>query len=372
MKVSFVNLKPLSNRGGAEKWISEVGHIIEDMGNEVEILVPSCENNIAEIAGFKHIFYKSRIFILMKRLKLLNFYPPLLNIPLDNNLGVVYVTTIHSLLLFKKVIKLNTKLIVGTHDLFIPNHSVGVDLFQKISLSGINKLSKRHAITVHSLNLLTTNMFRKSKTDVIEIGNEFIVLLSEKKLEKNQEKLDSDRSNKFRVFFLGNLEPRKGSKLIPKLFRSFSANDKIEFVIAGKIKDKKLLKKLSTFHNNFIFKGEIDDLEKEFLFSNSDLFMFLSEREASPIVIEEAFSNGLPVVSTWVSIVKLNSFKISECTVCNRKIREVKNSIIKYYEYWSRDTQKYYSEKKARSVLYYSTYEMANYKEQLVDMILSS
>ena len=61
MKVSFVNLKPLSNRGGAEKWISEVGHIIEDMGNEVEILVPSCENNIAEIAGFKHIFYKSEL-----------------------------------------------------------------------------------------------------------------------------------------------------------------------------------------------------------------------------------------------------------------------------------------------------------------------
>ena len=85
MKVSFVNLKPLSHRGGAEKWIYEVGRMIVEEGNEAEILIPSDENKVMDILGFKHIFYKSKFFIIMKRLNLLNFYPPLLIIPSNYN-----------------------------------------------------------------------------------------------------------------------------------------------------------------------------------------------------------------------------------------------------------------------------------------------
>ena len=371
MKVSFVNLKPLSHRGGAEKWIYEVGRMIVEEGNEAEILIPSDENKVMDILGFKHIFYKSKFFIIMKRLNLLNFYPPLLIIPSNYNSEIFYVPTIHSLLLFKKVLKYKKKLIVGAHDLFIPNH-IGIDLFQKFSYIGIYILSMKQAITIHSLNSLTSSKFRNLKANIVEIGNEFIALSAERDFESNHKNLSINKDNKFRVLFLGNIEPRKGSKLIPNLLRSFSSNDNIEFIIAGKIRDKKILKKLIDSPSNFVLMGEIDDQQKRFLFSNSDLFIFLSEREASPIVIEEAFSNGLPVVSTWKSIINLNSFNISNCTVCNRKVGNVKDSIIRNYRLWSLNPFKYNLEKKARSELYINTYSKINYKEKIINMILRS
>ena len=358
--------------GGAEKWISEVGRMIEEDGNEVEILIPSDENKVADICGFKHIFYKSKFFIIMKRLNLLNFYPPFLNIPNCYGSEIVYISSVHSLLSFKKILKHKQKLIIGTHDLFIANH-IGVDLFQKFSFIGIYILTKKQSITIHSLNSLTTSKFKNHNANVIEIGNEFIALPPVKGSGNNNKKPTMAKNDKFKVLFLGNVEPRKGSGLIPNLLKSFGdATENIEFIIAGRIKDKKILKKLIEAPRNFVVMGEIDEQQKKLLFSTSDLFIFLSEREASPIVIEEAFSNGLPVVSTWKSIISLNSFKMSDCTICDRKISYIKNSIMKYYDSWLSDISKYNSEKIVRSELYINTYSKINYKEKIINMILRS
>ena len=126
MRIIFVNLKPISSRGGAERWIYMVSKTLKNLGYEVAVAVPDNQRREVVIEGIDHIFYKSFSYYLFEKLSILNLYPPFLNFKTDEKGDIFYVSTVHSIFLFKKIIKMKKKLIIGTHDLFIPNNNKSV------------------------------------------------------------------------------------------------------------------------------------------------------------------------------------------------------------------------------------------------------
>ncbi len=368
MKIAFLNLKPLSHKGGAEKWIGIVCNLLREQGDEVVVLVPSDRAWESDISGCKHIFYKSRIHTLFEKLGFLNLFPPFLNVTLPDDIDVIYVPTVHPLLLFRSVVKQKKKLLIGTHDLFIPNRTIGIDIYQKISLMGINFLARKGIVIIHSLNPMTTKAFEGSMAKVVEVGNEFLSGNFLNNRNVTGEELDAETNRPFRVLFIGNIEPRKGSKLMLPILDSFKSMYDILFIFAGKVLDKRLINDLNHIPINAVFKGTISEEEKSLLLSVSDVFLFLSDREASPIVIEEAFSYGLPIVSTWEGVKQLKSSKLAVFSVPERTVNGVKKSILDFYTLWRKDRAKFYADKNVRSSIYDNHFVRSEFEERITSM----
>jgi glycosyltransferase involved in cell wall biosynthesis len=370
MKIAFVNLQPISYNGGAERWIRAVCKMLLERGHDVLIFVPSNRDVREKILGIEHVFFKSRAYALFKKLGMYNLFPPFLNYRFNEEVDVVYVATIHPLLLFKSVLKGNKKLIIGTHDLFIPNKRLGIDIYQKISITGISYLASKGKVLVHSLNRMTSRAFKDTSVIKFEIGNEFLTDYEAVSGSNDSTRISSKIGQPFKVLFLGNIEPRKGSRLIPSIVGQFKTSTDISFIFAGRIKDAKLLKETNVLVDNADFKGTVSEADKVNLFRESDLFLFLSDREASPIAIEEAFSFGLPVVSTWRGITQLNSFPYSLCVISGRNADEILDSITSQYNLWKRDNRKYYLDLLLRSLSYRNRFHNYNSGEAIRKMFL--
>lgn len=370
MKIAFVNLQPINHNGGAERWIRAVCKMLTESGQDVLIFVPSDRAGRERILGIEHVFFRSKVYSLFKKLGICNLLPPFLDYRFNEEADVVYVPTIHPLLLFKSVLKANKKLIIGTHDLFIPNKLAGIDIYQKISITGISYLAGKGRVMVHSLNTMTSRAFNDTGVIKFEIGNEFLTDYEAVSGSNDCTRISRKIREPFKVLFLGNIEPRKGSRLIPSIVERFKTSTDISFIFAGKIKDAKLLENMTDLADNADFRGTVSEADKVNLFHESDMFLFLSDREASPIVIEEAFSFGLPVVSTWTGITQLSSFPYSLCVIPGRNADEIRDSIMSLYELWKRDTGKYYVDLLFRSLSYRNRFHNCDYGEAIRRMFL--
>lgn len=370
MKIAFFNLQPLDRNGGSETWIRKVFSMFKNNGDEVVIIVPSDRNRREIICGLEHIFFRSKMYSLLEKLGLKNLFPPFLDYKFSDEVDAVYVPTIHPLLLFKSVLKRKRKLIIGTHDLFIPNKRIGIDIYQKISIIGIGYLARRGRVIIHSLNPVTSRAFKGTEATIFEIGNEFVTRDMAIPKPNNPDVFRIENEKHFTVLFLGNIEQRKGSRLIPEIIEKFNKMEDITFIFAGKVKDTRLIKEMNNFTDIAHFMGSVIEADKIDLLSKSDLFLFLSDREASPIVIEEAFSFGLPVVSTWKGIEKLNSYSYSLCVLSGRTVDEIRDSITSLYHLWKQDTGKYYSGIYLRSMSYRDHFHSHSYDETIINMFL--
>jgi glycosyltransferase involved in cell wall biosynthesis len=116
--------------------------------------------------------------------------------------------------------------------------------------------------------------------------------VNEGKLNYNLEK---EKRTKKRIFFIGRHIPYKGLDLLVKAANKWG--DHIETIIAGQGPLTKKLKRMSE-NSSTIFVGRINDEEKSYYMSNSDLFVLPSttKNEAFGVVIAEALSFSLPVV----------------------------------------------------------------------------
>jgi glycosyltransferase involved in cell wall biosynthesis len=105
------------------------------------------------------------------------------------------------------------------------------------------------------------------------------------------------------ILFAGTIENRKGyrdliiafaniAKLYPKWKLVFAGN--------GEIKEGMELAKKLQIENQIIFKGWVSGIEKEKIFREADLFCLPSYAEGFPMSVLDAFSYGLPVITTPV------------------------------------------------------------------------
>jgi len=110
------------------------------------------------------------------------------------------------------------------------------------------------------------------------------------------------------ILFLGRLADVKDIEFLIKMFcKKFSYKDYIKLIIAGrgeKEKDLKELAKEICQKNPPIFLGEVKPKDVPDLIASSDLVILTSKHEASPTVVKEALSSGVPVITNNTGDVK--------------------------------------------------------------------
>ncbi|WP_419701188.1 glycosyltransferase family 4 protein [Mucilaginibacter sp. NFX135] len=108
------------------------------------------------------------------------------------------------------------------------------------------------------------------------------------------------KQNSFNILFAGNSGYRKGIKDILTIAEAFK-NEPVQFLLAGLLENdaQDLVQKYP--NKNLIYLGKLsnEELAKQYL--NADLFFFPSYLEGSALVLIEAMSWGLPIVTTYQS-----------------------------------------------------------------------
>ncbi len=370
MKVAIINLKSLDHMGGAEVWSKEICHLLQDNGIEAIIFYPTVNKNNKVDSKCSHIEVRPLLFRIFSKFGIINLYPPFLNMDMPDDIEVVYITTVYPFLLYHKLLSRGKRVIVGSHDLFTSNTRFGIDTIQLFTLFLLRLISNNKNLMAHSLNSATSEKLKRSRLKVMEIGNEFLVLGKSPDFLEPIEKLG--KGHKFKVLFLGNIEIRKGSHFLPGIIDAFSRREDMEFTFAGKIIDRALKKRLHNMKVLPAFVGQVSEDKKDILFREADLFLFLSEREASPIVLEEAFSRGGPVISTWKGIEFMYSARYGLYKIVGRDIGSIVNAIIEFKKVWEADMPDYGLKKHQRSLNYHEFYDTIPYRDMIKEMFTGS
>lgn len=107
------------------------------------------------------------------------------------------------------------------------------------------------------------------------------------------------------ILFLGSLQPRKNLTLLVKAFAMIADKTTHSLILAGGHGSS--YEKLSLqvaelgLQKRIIFTGYINDKERAALYQHSELFVYPSKYEGFGLVVLEAMSFGLPVITTNIS-----------------------------------------------------------------------
>lgn len=291
MRFAFVIPARISNGGGAERWCEAVASSLSALGHTVDLYAPT-DTSLPLYAGSafsREIDFQSRLHWLMKRFRVLGFYPPLMFVRIPQAYDAVYSASMFPILTFAR---LESPLIVGTHDAFTSNQSVSADSLQAIPRWLYRLIRRSRKTLVHSLNSLTTQKFMATGWPLEEVP---IFSLSPS--------FDPIQHGSFRIVFIGPLDRRKGAGLLRQVVAGLSEWPDVTFTAIGKTSpnSKRTLTSLLE-SRQFEHVGFVPDEAKAKILSTASLCLHLSTRETSPAVPLEALRAGVPVVSTWAPI----------------------------------------------------------------------
>ncbi len=113
-------------------------------------------------------------------------------------------------------------------------------------------------------------------------------------------KIEKQKTNKFRVIFVGLVCLRKGVQYLLQAWQKLNLPiDKTELLIVGNIlSDINPFLKNIKLNKNVIFYGSTDKNNLSKLYSQSSLFVLPSIEEGLSMTIAEAMASGLPVICT--------------------------------------------------------------------------
>jgi len=107
------------------------------------------------------------------------------------------------------------------------------------------------------------------------------------------------KKHPFRVLFVGQLTPRKGIHYLIQAFTKLRLpNSELVIVGHGEIEYQKLLQEMLSSEDQIRFGGHLPQVELSEYYQNSDVFILPTLSEGSALVIYEAMSAGLPVITT--------------------------------------------------------------------------
>ena len=109
------------------------------------------------------------------------------------------------------------------------------------------------------------------------------------------------------ILFIGRLSDVKDIEFLIELWsEKFEFDSKVKLIIAGDGEQKSKLIDLSNelLHNKPIFLGEVNPENIPTLISSSNMVVLASKHEASPTVVKESISLGIPIISNKVGDVE--------------------------------------------------------------------
>jgi glycosyltransferase involved in cell wall biosynthesis len=283
--------------------------------------------------------------------------------------------------------EINRDTIIHVHTVWTYPAYIGYEIAKKYNLPLIvstrgtmykwalnqSKLVKSLAMIMFQKNMLkTANIIhitesneRKALED-IGVYNKTVIIPNAIELDNKFYSLDDDILNKINydtskryIMFLGRIVHNKGLHyLINSYVKLKDKYSDVEILVIGGVEDKSYfedIEKVDGVH----FLGELDGIKKHTLFSISSLFVLPSRTENFGMVIAEAMSYKIPVITTkgtpwqeikdkdagwWVELSQVNiDNALEEALQCSKKELKAKGcksfDIIKHYT-WDKQALK--------------------------------
>lgn len=210
-----------------------------------------------------------------------------------------------------------------------------------------------------TFNSLVVNNIDKKKIKIMPYGADFSSIKINKK--ENNKNLE--------LLYVGRVTPMKGIHYLIEAVKKIK-NKKIKLRIVGlnNYPNNWLEKTISRNNENISLVGSLPYEELASYYLNSDLFVFPSLYEGFGLVILEAMSYGLPVLSSDVGIAAdlLKDGQAGEIIDC-KNINLLAEKILYYYE--NRDSLKEMSQKTQDKIKLYS---WGKYRQELSEYLINN
>jgi len=197
--------------------------------------------------------------------------------------------------------------IVTIHDVIIKAYPYG---HSKKTIDDIDEMMKR-VLKEADILVADSNSTRSDLINYYDVNPDRIEVIYpginiNKAWQKRGEFLPPEKGEKY-ILFVGTLEPRKNIDGLIKAFDFLKKNYGIEhklYIVGMKgwmFEDIFKAYNESEFKRDIIFKGYVSDNALEELYRRADIFVYPSFYEGFGFPILEAFSFGLPVVTSHTS-----------------------------------------------------------------------
>lgn len=199
----------------------------------------------------------------------------------------------------------NFKKIVTIHDIayfFMNVHGPGMDAVLKAwTLKSFEAADKVISVSNSTAKDCIENGLNPSKSVIIYQGYESsfdFLKLTDREVTESIDKLGLPKSC---ILFLGSMQPRKNIRLLLNAFALISKKIDSTLVLAGGpgSSQPELEEFISeqNLKDKVIFTGYVTDVQRAALYQHSEIFVYPSKYEGFGLVLLEAMSFGIPVIT---------------------------------------------------------------------------
>ena len=215
------------------------------------------------------------------------------------------------------------KLIIHIHRSDISNfdNCIPIKILQKYILIS------SHKIIVLSKDICLNSPLIQFKDKVFVLKNTLSPELENSLLSINYKNLDDTYRTRF--FFYSNILLSKGIKIYIDLFNHNKNLDKKFSIVAGFPNNIKLVQ--YALDNDHKYLGHVTKNIKLELFENNDCIIFCSPNEGLPLILLEAMSSGVFIISTNVGFIPELLGK-DYPFMCNPNVKDLSNTVDKYFK----------------------------------------
>lgn len=215
----------------------------------------------------------------------------------------------------------NGKTIITIHDIFPITHKpyynfkyiIYFNFFLRKTLKQVDHILYDSKTTKHCVENWN------SKTKKIKNSVTYVII--------NRDNVEVKNIDKNYFIYIGNIEKRKGIDLLIDSYNMYREKGGInKLYIIGKLKDKKLKKKIEN-SKNIKYYGYINKNKKNKLLSESSCFIFPSKAEGFGMPVIEAMHYNKPIIASNLEIFKelvgncINYFELDNNSVNNLTIK---------------------------------------------------